>query len=140
MSCSRQNHETSTGRGGTIAVLYETHSTSLTGPSWKGEANLQHSCWVVLLYSGGTQTNNSKQTDFTNECGLEAFCETSPVLRDKTPYPLAVTASASNDGLSLSKRPSDQTALTYSIKLKMFLVLRNSFKIGAWAFHRPLVR
>ena len=46
------------GRGGVIAVLYETHWARLLSPSWERKLDLQHSRRHILLYWSGTPTQH----------------------------------------------------------------------------------
>jgi len=47
-------HQLVRGRGGVIAVMYETHWKGLLRPSWEREMDLQHSRKQILLYWAGT--------------------------------------------------------------------------------------
>ena len=47
-------HQSVRGRGGVIAVMYETHWKGLLRPSWEREMDLQHSRKQILLYWAGT--------------------------------------------------------------------------------------
>ena len=51
-------HQLVRGRGGVIAVLYETHWAGLLSPSWERELDLQHSRRHILLYWSGTPTQH----------------------------------------------------------------------------------
>ncbi len=55
-------HQLVRGRGGVIAVLYETHWAGLLSPSWERELDLQHSRRHILLYWSGTPTQH-RQTN-----------------------------------------------------------------------------
>ena len=55
-------HQLVRGRGGVIAVLYETHLTGLVSPSWERELDLQHSRRHMLFYLSGTPAQH-KQTN-----------------------------------------------------------------------------
>ena len=55
-------HQSIRGRGGAIAVMYETHWTGLTRPSWEREMDLQLSRQQILLYLAGTP-NQHRQTN-----------------------------------------------------------------------------
>ena len=48
------SHRTVRGRGGVVAVLYETHWRDLLPPSWKREMDLQHLRQHVFRYWAGT--------------------------------------------------------------------------------------
>ena len=50
------SHRSVRGRGGVIAVLYETH---WKGPSWEREMDLQHSRQYILHYWAGTPLKTS---------------------------------------------------------------------------------
>ena len=54
-------HQSVRGRGGVIAVMYETHWTGLSRPSWAREMELQISRRDILRYSAGTP-NKHRQT------------------------------------------------------------------------------
>ena len=47
-------HQSVRGRGGVIAVLYQTHWKGLLRPSWEREMDLQHSRSQILRYWTGT--------------------------------------------------------------------------------------
>ena len=47
-------HHSARRRGGTIAVIYETHRTGLSRPSWEREMDLQLSRQQILLYWADT--------------------------------------------------------------------------------------
>ena len=47
-------HQSVRGRGGTTAVMHETHWTGLSGPSWEGEMYLQVFRHEILRYWVGT--------------------------------------------------------------------------------------
>lgn len=51
---SIQGHQSVRGRGGVIAVLYETHWKGLLRSSWEREMDLQHSRAHILKYWTGT--------------------------------------------------------------------------------------
>jgi hypothetical protein len=55
-------HQSVRGRGGVIAVMYETHWTGLLRPSWEREMDLQHSRHQILLYWAGNP-NQHRQTN-----------------------------------------------------------------------------
>ena len=55
-------HQLVRGRGGVIAVLYETHWTGLLSPSWERELDLQHFRRHILLYWSGKPTQH-RQTN-----------------------------------------------------------------------------
>ena len=55
-------HQSVRGRGGVIAVLYETHWKGLLRPSWEREMDLQHSRSLILKYWAGTP-NQHRQTN-----------------------------------------------------------------------------
>ena len=55
-------HQSVRGRGGVIAVMYETHWTGLSRPSWEREIELQLSRQQILLYWTGTP-NQHRQTN-----------------------------------------------------------------------------
>ena len=42
------SHRSVRGRGGAVAVLYETHRKGLLRPSWEREADLLHACQHIL--------------------------------------------------------------------------------------------
>ena len=56
------DHQLVRGRGGVIAVLYETHWTGLLSPSWERELDLQHFRLHILLYWSGKPTQH-RQTN-----------------------------------------------------------------------------
>ena len=56
------SHQSVRGRGEVIAVMYETHSTGLSRPSWEREMDLQLSRQQILLYWEGTP-NQHRQTN-----------------------------------------------------------------------------
>ena len=47
-------HHSIRGRGGVIAVVYDTHWTGLSGPSWQREMDLQLFLHEILRYWAGT--------------------------------------------------------------------------------------
>ena len=51
-------HQLVRGRGGVIAVLYETHWAGLLSPSWERELDLQHFRRHILLYWSGTPSQH----------------------------------------------------------------------------------
>ena len=55
-------HHPVRGRGGVIAVMYETHWTGLSGPSWEREMDLQLFRHEILRYWAGT-SNQHRQTN-----------------------------------------------------------------------------
>ena len=55
-------HQSVRGRGGVIAVMYETYWTGLSRPSWEREMGLQLSRQQILLYWAGTP-NQHRQTN-----------------------------------------------------------------------------
>ena len=55
-------HQLVRGRGGFIAVLYETHWTGLLSPSWERELDLQHFRRHISLYWSGKPTQH-RQTN-----------------------------------------------------------------------------
>ena len=55
-------HQWVHGTGGVIAVMYETHWTGLSRPSWEREMDLQLSRQQILLYWAGTP-NQHRQTN-----------------------------------------------------------------------------
>ena len=55
-------HYSVRGRGGVTAVMYETHWTGLSGPSWEREMDLQLFCHEILRYGAGTP-NQHRQTN-----------------------------------------------------------------------------
>ena len=48
------SHRSVRGRGGVIAVLYETHWKGILQSSWEREVDLQHSRQHILYYWAGT--------------------------------------------------------------------------------------
>ena len=56
------SHQSLSGRGGVIAVMYETHWTELSRLSWAREVDLQLSRQPILLYWAGTPTQH-RQTN-----------------------------------------------------------------------------
>ena len=55
-------HHSISGRGGVIAVMYETHWTGLSCPSWERKMDLQLSRQQILLYWAG-HLNQHRQTN-----------------------------------------------------------------------------
>ena len=55
-------HQSVRGRGEVIAVMYETHWTGLSGPSWEREMDLQLFRHEILRYWAGTP-NQHRQTN-----------------------------------------------------------------------------
>ena len=55
-------HQSLGGRGGVIAVMYETHWTGLSRPSWEREMDLQLSRQQILLCLAGAP-NRQRQTN-----------------------------------------------------------------------------
>ena len=51
-------HQLVRGRGGVIAVLYETHWEGLLSPSWERELDLQHFRLQILRYWSGTPSQH----------------------------------------------------------------------------------
>ena len=54
-------HQLFRGRGGIIAVLYETHWVGLLSPSWERELDFHHSRRHILLYWSGTPTQHRQE-------------------------------------------------------------------------------
>ena len=55
-------HYSVRGRGGVTAVMYETHWTGLSGPSWEREMDLQLFCYDILRYWAGTPNQYRQPT------------------------------------------------------------------------------
>ena len=55
-------HQSIRGRGGIIAVMYETHWTGLSGPSWERKMDLQLFRHEIFRYWAGTP-NQHRQTN-----------------------------------------------------------------------------
>ena len=69
-------HQSVRGRGGIIAVMYETHWTRLSRPSWEREVDFQLSSQQILLYWAGVRANTAKPTTCIDAhwgCTLGAF-------------------------------------------------------------------
>ena len=58
------------GRGGVIAVMYETHWTGLSRPSWEQEMNLQLSRTKYCATGPALRTSTAKTTVCTAGCEL----------------------------------------------------------------------
>ena len=56
-------HQSVRGRDGVIAVMYETHWTGLSRPSWEREMDLQLSRQQILLFYWAGTPNQHRQTN-----------------------------------------------------------------------------
>ena len=76
------SHRSVPGRGGAIAVLYETRWKGLPRPSWEREADLLHARQHILEYSGSTRPCNlDRQTGYTAACAWVPLNTSSPAPR-----------------------------------------------------------
>ena len=63
-------HQSVLGRGGVIAVMYGTHWTGLSRPSWEREMDLQLSRHAILRYWAGSPIQHRQPTVCTAGCEL----------------------------------------------------------------------
>ena len=84
------SHQLVRGRGGIIAVLYETYWTGILSPSWERELDLQH-FRHLLFYSTGPESrhNTVRPTASTARCASAPHTESSPDLKANSSSPPA---------------------------------------------------
>ena len=73
-------HQSVRGRGGVIAVMYETYWTGLSGPSWERVIDLQRFRHEIGRYWAGTRTGTANQSPVPPDAN---WCCTTGILSEQ---------------------------------------------------------